>query len=122
MKLFLSLTVIIIYLLFGSTHININIDTAVKGVLSIFSVVNGMLPKFRANGGSQRENLALQNVQVRHSLLSTCPQVVTTLDLPFYSVFPGSSQDGPCLLLCPAESVVPGEARRIACPGFSKCR
>ncbi|XP_031704094.1 glutamine-dependent NAD(+) synthetase [Anarrhichthys ocellatus] len=49
----------------GSTHMNINIDLAVKGILGIFSVVTGRWPQFRANGGSHRENLALQNVQAR---------------------------------------------------------
>ncbi|KAK5935964.1 hypothetical protein CgunFtcFv8_021272 [Champsocephalus gunnari] len=49
----------------GSTHMNINIDLAVKGILGIFSVVTGSWPKFRAYGGSPRENLALQNVQAR---------------------------------------------------------
>uniref|UniRef100_A0A3Q3S4G5 Glutamine-dependent NAD(+) synthetase n=1 Tax=Mastacembelus armatus TaxID=205130 RepID=A0A3Q3S4G5_9TELE len=49
----------------GSTHMNINIDMAVKGILGIFSVVTGRWPKFHANGGSDRENLALQNVQAR---------------------------------------------------------
>lgn len=49
----------------GSTHLNINIDLAVKGILGIFSAVTGMLPQFRVNGGSHRENLALQNVQAR---------------------------------------------------------
>ncbi|XP_034084966.1 glutamine-dependent NAD(+) synthetase [Gymnodraco acuticeps] len=49
----------------GSTHMNINIDMAVKGILGIFSVVTGSWPKFRAYGGSPRENLALQNVQAR---------------------------------------------------------
>ncbi|KAI4830131.1 hypothetical protein KUCAC02_001784, partial [Chaenocephalus aceratus] len=48
----------------GSTHMNINIDMAVKGILGIFSVVTGSWPKFRAYGGSPRENLALQNVQL----------------------------------------------------------
>ncbi|KAM9409466.1 glutamine-dependent NAD(+) synthetase isoform 2-T2 [Pholidichthys leucotaenia] len=49
----------------GSTHLNINIDTAVKGILGIFSAVTGHWPQFQVNGGSQRENLALQNVQAR---------------------------------------------------------
>uniref|UniRef100_A0A8D3CEH9 Glutamine-dependent NAD(+) synthetase n=1 Tax=Scophthalmus maximus TaxID=52904 RepID=A0A8D3CEH9_SCOMX len=49
----------------GSTHMNINIDMAVKGILGIFSAATGRWPQFRANGGSQRENLALQNVQAR---------------------------------------------------------
>ena len=51
-----------------STHMIINIDMAVKGILGVFSVVTGRLPQFRANGGSHRENLALQNVQVWHCL------------------------------------------------------
>ncbi|XP_037344390.2 glutamine-dependent NAD(+) synthetase [Pungitius pungitius] len=49
----------------GSTHININIDMAVKGILGIFSVCTGKWPQFCVNGGSHRENLALQNVQAR---------------------------------------------------------
>ncbi|KAI4882749.1 hypothetical protein NFI96_030579 [Prochilodus magdalenae] len=49
----------------GSNHLNINIDMAVKGLLGIFSAMMGKWPKFRVNGGSSRENLALQNVQAR---------------------------------------------------------
>ncbi|KAJ8249474.1 hypothetical protein GJAV_G00235840 [Gymnothorax javanicus] len=49
----------------GSTHINLNIDMAVKGILGIFSMVTGKWPQFRASGGSSRENVALQNVQAR---------------------------------------------------------
>ncbi|KAG7473661.1 hypothetical protein MATL_G00098210 [Megalops atlanticus] len=49
----------------GSTHISLNIDMAVKGILGIFYMVTGKKPEFRANGGSSRENLALQNVQAR---------------------------------------------------------
>lgn len=49
----------------GSSHLNINIDMAVKGILGIFSVVTGRLPRFCTYGGSRRENLALQNVQAR---------------------------------------------------------
>lgn len=59
------LTGIVVDLLCCSTHIRINIDMAVKGIIGVFSAVSGMLPRFRANGGSQRENLALQNIQVR---------------------------------------------------------
>ncbi|XP_077420957.1 glutamine-dependent NAD(+) synthetase [Vanacampus margaritifer] len=49
----------------GSIHMNVNIDMAVKGILGIFSMVTGRWPQFHANGGSHRENLALQNVQAR---------------------------------------------------------
>ncbi|XP_067105053.1 glutamine-dependent NAD(+) synthetase isoform X2 [Osmerus mordax] len=48
-----------------SSHMNLSIDMAVKGILGIFSMVTGKWPQFRANGGSSRENLALQNVQAR---------------------------------------------------------
>lgn len=48
----------------SSYHINLNIDTAVKAVLGIFSLVTGKFPRFSVHGGSSRENLALQNVQV----------------------------------------------------------
>jgi NAD+ synthase (glutamine-hydrolysing) len=49
----------------GAYHLAIGIDVAVKAVLGIFSTVTGFFPKFRARGGSARENLALQNVQAR---------------------------------------------------------
>ena len=42
-----------------------SIDSAVSAVLNILSVVTGLMPRFRADGGSLRENLALQNVQAR---------------------------------------------------------
>ena len=45
------------------------IDTAVSAVLKIFTVVTGFVPKFRVDGGSLRENLALQNVQARMRMI-----------------------------------------------------
>lgn len=36
-----------------------------SAALNIFTVVTGLVPKFRVDGGSLRENLALQNVQAR---------------------------------------------------------
>eukprot|EP00095_Tigriopus_kingsejongensis_P002439 snap_masked-scaffold380_size190731-processed-gene-0.11 protein:Tk02439 transcript:snap_masked-scaffold380_size190731-processed-gene-0.11-mRNA-1 annotation:"glutamine-dependent nad(+) synthetase" len=49
----------------GSYHLNISIDTAVTALVAIFSTTMGLIPKFKARGGSTRENLALQNVQAR---------------------------------------------------------
>ncbi|QQP51706.1 Glutamine-dependent NAD(+) synthetase [Caligus rogercresseyi] len=49
----------------GSYHMSVLIDSAVTAVIGIFSTVTGVIPKFRARGGSVRENLALQNVQAR---------------------------------------------------------
>jgi NAD+ synthase (glutamine-hydrolysing) len=40
-------------------------DSVVSAVLTLFSVVTGMKPRFRAHGGTNAENLALQNIQVR---------------------------------------------------------
>jgi len=50
----------------SSYHININIDVAVSAVLGIFTAVSGLVPRFASRGGSARESLALQNVQVEY--------------------------------------------------------
>ncbi|XP_046583334.1 LOW QUALITY PROTEIN: glutamine-dependent NAD(+) synthetase-like [Haliotis rubra] len=49
----------------GSYHLNINIDVAVKAILTIFTTACMVVPKFKVHGGGLRENLALQNVQAR---------------------------------------------------------
>lgn len=49
----------------GSYHMNINIETVVNAFIMIFTSVTGFIPKYRVHGGSDRENLALQNVQAR---------------------------------------------------------
>lgn len=48
----------------GSYHLSIVIDTAISAILGIFKQISSMAPRFKARGGSPRENLALQNVQV----------------------------------------------------------
>ena len=47
-----------------SFHLSITIDVAVAAVVSVFTAALKLVPKFKAHGGSVRENLALQNVQV----------------------------------------------------------
>ncbi|XP_062515424.1 glutamine-dependent NAD(+) synthetase-like isoform X2 [Corticium candelabrum] len=49
----------------GSYHLSIGIDTAVRAVIGIFKTVTKLTPQFKVYGGSERENLALQNVQAR---------------------------------------------------------
>jgi NAD+ synthase (glutamine-hydrolysing) len=49
----------------GSYHIDLNMDTVVSALQSLFSLVTNKTPKFKVHGGSQTENLALQNIQVR---------------------------------------------------------
>ncbi|CAH2355498.1 glutamine-dependent NAD(+) synthetase [[Candida] railenensis] len=49
----------------GSYHIDMNMDTLVSSVITVFEVATGKRPIFKVFGGSQTENLALQNIQAR---------------------------------------------------------
>ncbi|KAG8954811.1 glutamine-dependent NAD(+) synthetase [Tulasnella sp. 419] len=49
----------------GAYHIDLNMDTLVTAVRNLFAYVTGHKPQFRAHGGSNAENLALQNIQAR---------------------------------------------------------
>jgi len=49
----------------GSYHLGIVIDTAIKAMISIFVSVTHKVPRFKTHGGTQTENLALQNIQAR---------------------------------------------------------
>mmetsp|Transcript_14531 Transcript_14531/g.25481 ORF Transcript_14531/g.25481 Transcript_14531/m.25481 type:complete len:725 (-) Transcript_14531:171-2345(-) len=49
----------------GAYHLSFAIDSVVSAIVSLFQVVTGKLPRFRAHGGSGAENLALQNIQAR---------------------------------------------------------
>lgn len=49
----------------GAYHVDLNMDTAVSAVQGIFSLVTGKTPRFGSQGGTNAENLALQNIQVR---------------------------------------------------------
>lgn len=54
----------------GSFHINLQMDGPVASILDLFVSVIGKKPLFKVFGGTQTENLALQNIQVIHLLLS----------------------------------------------------
>ena len=47
-----------------SHHEAITIDSVVNAAVGVFSKATGKAPRFRVEGGSNRENLALQNIQV----------------------------------------------------------
>jgi len=49
----------------GSYHIDLNIDLVVNAIVTLFTSVMQLTPRFRLNGGSNAENLALQNIQAR---------------------------------------------------------
>ena len=49
----------------GSYHLNVNIDSVVAALYSLFVGITGKTPKFRVEGGTAGENNALQNIQAR---------------------------------------------------------
>eukprot|EP00871_Galdieria_phlegrea_P002221 jgi/Galph1/29/GphlegSOOS_G4858.1 len=49
----------------GAYHLDINIDIVVESLVKLFFLVFGKTPRFRVHGGSDTENLALQNIQAR---------------------------------------------------------
>lgn len=49
----------------GAYHVDLNMDNLVSAVVNLFEVATGKRPVFKIFGGSQIENLALQNIQAR---------------------------------------------------------
>lgn len=49
----------------GAYHVDLNMDSMVSSVVNVFEVATGKRPIFKVFGGSQVENLALQNIQAR---------------------------------------------------------
>ena len=47
----------------GSYHLEFNIDSVFDAIITIFTAVTHFTPKWRVYGGSNAENLALQNIQ-----------------------------------------------------------
>ncbi|XP_045153218.1 glutamine-dependent NAD(+) synthetase isoform X2 [Echinops telfairi] len=93
----------------GSHHVGVSIEPAVKAIVGIFSLVTGKFPLFAAHGGSSRENLALQNVQVAGETSTQEPPNMSLL------LRPGPGPNGAHLPVCSAESLVSGCPRGPAC-------
>lgn len=49
----------------GSFHVDVNIDLAVDAIVKIFQLFSNKVPRFQTHGGTQVEDLALQNIQAR---------------------------------------------------------
>ena len=49
----------------GSYHLDVNIDSVVSALVSTFIKLTDKIPKFRIEGGTDAENVALQNIQAR---------------------------------------------------------
>ena len=54
-------------------------DSVVTAVRQLFALVTGARPKFRQQGGSNAENLALQNIQVNYTWNLTYQFLIPTL-------------------------------------------
>ncbi|ORZ29590.1 hypothetical protein BCR44DRAFT_115967 [Catenaria anguillulae PL171] len=53
----------------GSYHLNAPIDGITRALLAVFERVSGKVPRFKVHGGSNVENLALQNIQARSRMV-----------------------------------------------------
>lgn len=53
----------------GSFHVDLNMDSVVSSIIGLFEIATGKKPIFKIFGGSQTENLALQNIQARLRML-----------------------------------------------------
>lgn len=49
----------------GASHLDVNIDSIVEAMQKLFVTITGQTPRFKAHGGTNAENLALQNIQAR---------------------------------------------------------
>lgn len=49
----------------GAYHMDVDMDTAVAALIGIFTRLTGKEPQYKVHGGSDAENVALQNVQAR---------------------------------------------------------
>lgn len=52
-------------------------DTVVTAVRKLFAFVTGTNPQFRSQGGSNAENLALQNIQVKVFCIPSEPSLIS---------------------------------------------
>ena len=53
----------------GNYHLNVDITSCFDAIVALFAAATGKTPKFRAHGGTNAENLALQNIQARFRML-----------------------------------------------------
>lgn len=49
----------------GSWHLNVSIDGVISSLLTLFQTLTGKRPRYKVDGGSNAENLGLQNIQAR---------------------------------------------------------
>ncbi|BGP17889.1 glutamine-dependent NAD(+) synthetase [Rhodosporidiobolus nylandii] len=53
----------------GAYHVDLNMDACVAAIHTLFTLVTNKKPEYKVHGGTQTENLALQNIQARLRML-----------------------------------------------------
>lgn len=84
----------------GSYHVDLNMDSLVSAVVSVFEIATGRKPIFKIFGGSQTENLALQNIQARLRMVLSylfAQLLPWTRDIPGGLLVLGSANVDECL-------------------------
>ena len=71
----------------GSYHLDVNIQSCVESMISLVSLIFGRTPQYSVNGGSNSENLALQNIQARLRMVLAYTMAVL---IPFFRGIGGS--------------------------------
>ena len=80
----------------GSSHISVSIDDMVNASIATVATATKLVPKFKVHGGSEAENIALQNVQARNRLV---------LSYLFAQLLPWSRGRGGTLLVLASANV-----------------
>ena len=80
----------------GAFHINIDIDTVTTAIVNLFSVWSGWVPRFKSNGGSVVQSVALQNIQARTRMVIA---YLFAQLLPSVTTFRGGKGGGSLLVL-----------------------
>lgn len=102
----------------GSYHIDLNMDTVVTAVRSLFAFVTGIKPKFKIHGGTTAENLALQNIQVCMSMcIRSCRCAITKV----YAFNAGSPSYGTRLFVCATHAFCSRPVRWPSCSRKCQC-
>jgi len=108
----------------GSRHLEVPLDGIIASTLEMFRDVVGKTPSFAAAGGTQAENLALQNLQARSHMFrheqKETPHLLIRLSIPDFPKSPGKVEDGGHLPVCRTNPVDPREEGIL--PGPWQCK
>ena len=82
----------------GAYHTDLNIDSVIKALTDMFTFVTNFAPRFKMQGGSLAENLALQVTDSFNGSMKWGGFIVNT---ELASEHPSPIADGDCVPLCP---------------------